>query len=189
MRALIILLLCFAAAARAFLWPDCIDVWRGCQQDRICRFLYREGKERAICRAIDYFRSIEARNKTPPIWPSSWLPAEPAHADRALVSTWNMASEEIPPQWALSLQRLKDYQLIHNEMRPCSGSMIAVYDAETDQMDCRCPPGAVCSTAEEAESSVWTAAIVLAAITLAIVLGGMIYAGVLFNNAMARLMP
>ena len=65
--------------------------------------------------------------------------------------------------------------------------MIAIYDEETKQMDCRCPPGAVCSTAEEAESSVWIAAIVLAAITLAIVLGGMVYAGVLFNNAAARL--
>lgn len=72
-------------------------------------------------------------------------------------------------------------------MRPCSGSKIAVYDEQTDQMDCRCPPGAVCSTAEEAESSVWTAAIVLTAVALAILLGGMIYAGVLFNNALARL--
>jgi hypothetical protein len=99
-----------------------------------------------------------------------------------------MASEEIPPVWALALQRVKDFQLIHNEMRPCSSSMIAVYDEATQQMDCRCPPGLICTTAEEAESSVWIAAIVLASITLAIVLGGMIYAGVLFNNALARFM-
>ena len=113
----VVLLLLLPLLSQAFLWPDCIDVWRSCQSDRICRFLYREGRERAICRAIDYFRAIEARNQTPPIWPAQWLPADPSHASLALVSSWNMDQKKYSTMGP-RITTVKDFQLIHNERDP-----------------------------------------------------------------------